>query len=180
MKITKNCKVALSYVLHVEGEECDRAESTNPLVFFYGHGQLLPAFEEQIEGLQVGENFEFNLSPVQGYGVHNEQNVIKLPLDLFIIDGELQEDLLKIGAKVPMQTRTGATIVGRVMNVEEQEVTMDFNHELAGKELHFIGRIEQVEQATEEELQQLAHQGCHGGCCDGHSDDCSDGCCGGC
>ena len=66
MLVEKDRKVALSYVLVVEGKEVDRAESSNPLEFVYGHGRLLPRFEENIVGLAEGDEFAFGLTPEEG------------------------------------------------------------------------------------------------------------------
>lgn len=187
MLVEKDRKVALSYVLTVEGKEVDRAESTTPLEFIYGHGSLLPQFEANIAGLGEGETFSFELSPEEGYGGYVEQNVVSIPKEVFIIEGELQEDLLKIGTSVPMQMRGGGTMVGRVKAVEGEKVIMDFNHELAGKTLQFVGKVEHVESLSEEELAEMLapHHCCggHGGCgdgdcgCDGHGHDHECGCC---
>lgn len=168
MIVEKDRRVALSYSLIVEGQEVDHAGSTNPLEFIYGQGHLLPRFEENISGLAEGESFSFELSPEEGYGQYMEQNVVQIPKDVFVIDGVLQEDLLEIGSVVPMQMHGGGTMIGRVQKVEEAVVTMDFNHELAGKVLQFSGKVEHVEEVSEEELETMRSQhhccGGHGGC----------------
>lgn len=187
MFVEKDRKVALSYVLTVDGKEVDRAESLNPLEFIFGYGNLLPQFEANIAGLGEGDDFSFELAPEDGYGVYIEQNVVAIPKDIFVIEGEVQEDLLRIGAAVPMQMRGGGTMVGRVKAVDGDRVTMDFNHELAGKTLHFVGRVEHIESVSEAELAEMlaSHHCCdgHGGCgdggcgCDGHGHDHDCGCC---
>lgn len=168
MIVEKDRRVALSYTLIVEGQEVDHAGSTNPLEFIYGQGYLLPRFEENISGLAEGESFSFELSPEEGYGQYMDQNVVQIPKDVFVIDGVLQEDLLEIGSVVPMQMHGGGTMIGRVQKVEEAVVTMDFNHELAGKVLQFSGKVEHVEEVSEEELEAMRSQhhccGGHGGC----------------
>jgi peptidyl-prolyl cis-trans isomerase len=174
MLVEKDRKVALSYVLVVDGKEVDRAESSNPLEFVYGHGRLLPRFEENIVGLAEGDEFSFELTPEEGYGEYREQNIVRVPKDIFVIEGKLQEDLLRIGSEVPMQMRGGGTMIGRVKEVGESEVTMDFNHELAGKFLQFSGRVEHVDEVSSEELAAMHEHHC---CCGGHGD-CDEGGCG--
>lgn len=173
MLVEKDRKVALSYILTVEGKEVDRAESSNPLEFIYGYGNLLPKFEANIAGLGEGEAFSFELAPEEGYGAYVEQNVVAIPKDIFIIEGELQEDLLRIGTSVPMQMQGGGTMVGRVKAVVGDQVTMDFNHELAGKTLHFVGKVEHIELVSEEELAEI-HEPHH--CCGGHGECGGGGC----
>ena len=94
------------------------------------------------------------------------------------------EGLLTVGNLIPMMNNQGGIIPGKVLEVKEDVVVMDFNHQMAGKELHFVGEILTVREATQEELTDGLHGefkqqgGCSGcsGCGDGGSD-CS---CGGC
>ncbi|MCR5709411.1 MAG: FKBP-type peptidyl-prolyl cis-trans isomerase [Bacteroidales bacterium] len=180
MTIQDEKVVALTYVLEVEGREADRADEQNPLEFIYGYGYLLPKFEEYLAGKTVGDTFEFTLSPEEGYGVFDPNAVIELPKHIFEIDGKIQDQLLVEGNMIPMMTQQGGVIHGKVVKVEPENVTMDFNHELAGKELHFTGKVVGVRDATEKELTDGLHGeragGCGGNCssCGGSSS--CDGC----
>ena len=169
--------VALTYVLEVEGQVRDQATEENPLEFIYGLGYLLPKFEEYLLGKGVGDSFEFRLSPEEGYGVYDSEAVIELPKHIFEIDGKIQDNLLVVGNVIPMMNQQGGVIPGKVVEVGDQSVTMDFNHELAGKELHFTGKVTGVRDATEKELTDGLHgeraaQGC-GGNCSSCSSNCS-------
>lgn len=188
MHIEKDCVVALSYQLHVDGAVADSATADKPLEFIYGHGQLLPLFEQNISGLTAGQEFSFDISAVDGYGEINPDAVMNLPKDIFIIDGVMQHDLLQVGKRLPMRANDGQMLFGTIKAIEEHEVVMDFNHPMAGKDLHFTGRIESVRQATDDELNGCGccGGGCHhnhhhhdGGCCGEHHHN-HDGCCGGC
>lgn len=181
MKVQNDCKVSVSYELMVNGRLEDQADASAPLEFIFGQGQLLPAFEDALEGLEAGQEFKMTLSPEEGYGIYNEKNKVKLPLHIFEFDGEVAYDILKVGNTIPMQMQGGGTMMGRVLAVDEDHTLMDFNHPLAGETLHFTGRVEKVEQATEEELAQLeAEYSCGSGCgssCGDGGHDCGCGCC---
>ena len=68
MKISENKFVSLAYTLTVDGQVADQATADRPLEFVYGVGMLLPKFEEFIAGKEVGDKFEFVLTPAEGYG----------------------------------------------------------------------------------------------------------------
>lgn len=184
MKIAKNSVVELIYTLTVDGQVADQTTKERPLDFIFGIGSLLPKFEEYILDKEPGDSFEFVLSPAEGYGEHNPASILELPKNIFEVDGQIQEGLLTVGNLIPMMNNQGGIIPGKVLEVKEDVVVMDFNHQMAGKELHFVGEILTVREATQEELtdglngefkQQGGCSGCSG-CGDGGSD-CS---CGGC
>ncbi len=180
MKADINRRVAVSYQLMVEGKEEDKADSTKPLEFVLGMGQLLPGFEDAVINKEPGESFEIELQPEDAYGVYNIGNIVDLPMSIFTIDGKVMTDMLEIGKVLPMQTHSGQTMMGKVLEVATESVKMDFNHPLAGKVLHFTGRVERVEEVSPEELEAMTHAHncgcCCGDDCDGHHSE--EGCCG--
>lgn len=163
MNVSKNKVVSISYELKVDGDLIDAAQADNPLVFLYGHGQLLPLFEDNIKELSEGDSFEFMITSKDGYGEVNDQAIVELSKEIFVIDGELQEDLLIIGNRLPMRDSEGNALDGTVVEVTDSSVVMDFNHPLAGKDLYFTGKVESIREATAEEI---SHGHVHG---DGHS-----------
>lgn len=176
MKIDKNAVVAVSYELEVEGKIADKATEEKPLEYIQGMGMLLPKFEEALAGKQEGDGYEFTLTPEEGYGVHSDEYVISLPKSSFEIDGELREDLLVPGRVIPMYNAAGQVVQGTVTAVEEDAVKMDFNHPMAGKTLHFTGKVVSVREATEKELT----EGLHGEFLPQEGCNCEGGCNGGC
>ena len=188
MKISKNSVVAISYELIVDGSLADKAVAEKPLEYIHGTGMLLPRFEEELEGKQEGDDFAFVLSPEEGYGVHNPEYVFDLPIEAFAIDGEVRRDLLQLGRTIPMLNSAGQVVQGTVAEITPDSVVMDFNHPMAGKTLHFTGRVEKVREAAEKELleglhgEYLPQGGCHcgeGGCHCGEGEcNCGEGECG--
>ena len=183
MKITQNSVVEFSYELEVDGQVVDHTTKERPLDYIHGTGGLLPKLEAHIEGMEPGSTFEITLSPADGYGEVNPDMIIDLPKSAFEVNGEVREDLLVPGNTIPMLNSMGGVIPGVVLEVSEDSVKMDLNHQMAGKTLHFKGEILTVREATEKELTEGLHgefvHSCGCGGCHGHDGDCG-GCEGGC
>lgn len=179
MKVENGKSVSVSYVLTVNGQERDRANSDAPLEFVFGAGQLLKAFEAALLGLEPGDSFTMDLEAKDGYGEYKEEMKAELPISIFLEDGakQIDEDGVKVGQILPMMTSDGHRLNGKILEIRPDIVVMDFNHELAGESLHFEGKVEKVCEPSEEQLARLAGQhSC--GCCGGHEEK-EDGCCGG-
>jgi len=163
MKIEPQHVVSLTYDLYVNNDKGteDLVESTTleqPLTFLFGAGQMLPKFEENLDGLSTGDAYDFRLSAVDAYGEHDEESVANLPKEMF--EGQ---DLPEIGSILPLQDNQGNHFQGQVVSIAEDAVLVDLNHPMAGQALHFKGNIINVRPATPEEL---SHGHAHGP--DGH------------
>lgn len=179
--IEKNKVVELTYELKnqtAEGETIEKVTEERPLTFIFGAGLMIPKFESNIEGMNPGDDFEFPLKSEEAYGTKTDEMIMDLPLDVFKVDGEVNYDLVKNGAIIPMMDNAGNRLNGSVLEVGEESVKMDFNHPMAGKDLHFKGSVLNVREATEEELAaiQQNHDHDHGqedcGSCSGNCDHC--------
>jgi FKBP-type peptidyl-prolyl cis-trans isomerase SlyD len=181
MSISINKMVTLSYTLRADekgGEIIEQTTAENPLKFIFGAGLMLPMFESNLTGMKQGESFEMNLKAADAYGELDEQAIVDLPKDIFIIDGTFDSERFAIGSQIPMQTSSGQRMNGTVLEVAESSLKMDFNHPLAGVDLFFEGEILEVREATEDELASLSGCGCSSGCgCGPESNDCSSGGC---
>lgn len=185
MKAEKNKVVSLTYELIVDGQLADKADENRPLEYIHGTHMLLPKFESEIEGKGPDEEFAFTLTAEEGYGVFDASRLIELPLAAFMIDGKVREEMLVVGQMIPMMSNSGQVVQGKVHKVAVDKVTMDFNHPMAGKTLNFTGKVVNVREATEKELNEGLHgeylpQGhkCKGNC---HKEEgechCNDGDC---
>ena len=181
MKITQNAVVEFCYELEVDGQVVDHTTKERPLDYIHGTGSLLPKLEAHIEGMEPGDKFDVTLSPADGYGEVDPARIIDLPKAAFEVNGEVREDLLVPGTTIPMMNSMGGVIPGVVLEVTEDSVKMDLNHQMAGKTLHFTGEVLTVREATEKELTEGLHgeyvHSC-GGCggCHGHEGGCEGGC----
>lgn len=176
MQIKENTLVSINYTLKGDdGAVIDTSVGKEPLLYLHGRNFLLPKLEEQLEGKTVGDKFSAVLAPEDGYGVYDENMVAKIPRENFEIEGEIP-----VGAKFQADTPQGPAIV-TVTEVTDELITVDANHELAGKTLHFDVEVLEVREATPEEIQSLT-TGCGCGCggCGGDCEGgCGDGGCGG-
>jgi FKBP-type peptidyl-prolyl cis-trans isomerase SlyD len=181
MIIEKNKVVSLIYELRVDGTSGEIIESLKedkPLTFIYGTGALLPKFEANISGLKSGDAFSFLLQCEEAYGIATDEAVVEIPKNVFEVEGEFDKGLISVGNAIPMMDGEGNRLNGVVVSVNAESVTMDFNHPLAGDNLHFAGKIVEIRDATSEELQHghlhsegACSSGCDGnkgGCCEGH------------
>ena len=159
MTIDKNQVVALHYTLNALEENGEKTfiettEAENPFTFLYGVGMMLPKFEEELQGMVAGDKKSFTIVPEEGYGEKIEEATTQLPVEMFADSG-----MPPIGAMLPLQDAQGNHVSGIVLEVSEETVTVDLNHPMAGKTLHFDIELESIRPATEEEL---AHGHAHG------------------
>lgn len=178
-KIQPGKFVAMGYTLYqinADGSETavhetDR-QDPEKIVFGVTPGMIAP-LEKAIDGLEKGGRFDVSVKAAEAFGPYDDEQVVTLEKDIFVVDGKFDADVIKPGALVPMMTADGYRINGKVLEVTDSHVKMDFNHPLAGKDVRFKGEILEVRDATPEELQP-AH-GCGCGC---DHDHCGEGDCG--
>ncbi len=175
MKITDSKYVTLTYDLNVgEGDErelMEQATPERPLEFIFGTNSMLKAFEDNIYGLSESDSFKFSLTPDEAYGDYDETRIIDLPKSIFEVDGKIDHQMLFEGNTLPMMDSDGNRLTGSVVSITEDTVTMDFNHPLAGETMHFEGVIQEVRDASPEEIAALFS----GGGCGCGNDSCGCG-----
>lgn len=166
MIIEKNKVVSVNYVLTVyekEGDAETLVEETsieNPFVFLYGNGDLLEDFETALSGKIKGDKFDFKAAYERGYGQIHLDHIVNVPIEAFKDeDGNMDEEMVVVGNMLPMHDHEGNRMQGLVVEITDTYVKMDFNHPLAGKNLHFTGEVLEVRPAT---LEELSHGHVHG------------------
>lgn len=150
MQIQKDKVVSLHYTLQVQGQEID-ASHEKPLEYLHGHGMMIPGFEKQLEGRSAGDNYDFTVAPSEGYGEYDAKAVVDLEKDIFQVDGVISDQVFP-GAQIQMTDQDGTKMPGVVLEIGDNIIKMDFNHQLAGQELHFTGNIISVRDAAAEEI----------------------------
>ena len=158
MKIEKEKYVIIDYVLKNDrGEIIDSSENGNPMGYIHGMGSLIIGLENALEGKTAGSEISVTIPPESAYGLKSEDLIEEVPLqDLQGIQN------LHEGMQLQAETHHGVQIY-TVTRINENSVTMDGNHPLAGENLHFHVKINEVRNATEEEIANLTHK-----CCGGH------------
>jgi FKBP-type peptidyl-prolyl cis-trans isomerase SlyD len=159
MQIAPSSVVFIAYELSIKQksqqddfELVEVVPTNEPMAFIYGMSGLPEAFEEKLLGLNAGDTFDFQLEAEEGYGEFDEEAVVELPLQMFLVDGEIPEGMLEVGHVLPMSDNEGNQLRGLIVEIGAETVTMDFNHPLADKEMHFKGQVLNVRAATESEL----------------------------
>lgn len=161
MKIEQNKVVVMHYaVMDSEENLIDSSYDHQPLAFIQGTGFLIPGLEKALMDKQVGDQFVSDVPAEDGYGERHEGFVQTVPKDMF----QGIEDL-DVGMQLRATTDEGEQTV-IVIGIDEDTITVDGNHPLAGIDLKFEVEILEVRDATEEEL---AHGHVHSaGGCGGH------------
>ena len=141
VRIGPDREVTLHFALKLDnGDVVDSTFDKKPATFKVGDGNLLPGFEQAIYGLKAGDKRSLSISPEQGFGQGNPQNVQVMPRSQFQ-DMELSEGLLVI-----FNDAANAELPGVVKIFDDNQVTIDFNHPLAGKALSFEVEIIEVKE----------------------------------
>lgn len=173
MKIEKTKVVKIHYTLtDKDGNQIDSSKGSEPLEYMHGYGNLIPGLEAELEGKEAGAKFATVIQPKDGYGEYSEEMVAKVPRSSF--DAQMP---IEVGQQFQAESPAGSMMV-RVTEVNDDMITVDANHELAGKELHFDVEVVDVRDALPEEIPEESC-GCDGGCSSGG---CGGSCssCGGC
>ncbi|MCS7069044.1 MAG: peptidylprolyl isomerase [Meiothermus sp.] len=153
MTASKDQVVTIRYTLHVENELIDQGE----LDYLHGHRNIVAGLEEALEGKAPGERVVVSVSPEKGYGLYDPEGVQVVERGAFPKDAELVE-----GAMFYAEDSQGNPMPFTVLNVDAQEVTIDFNHALAGETLDFDVTLVAVRPATPEELEHGHAHSLHG------------------
>ena len=141
--------VAFHYKLtNSDGEQLDSSDGQDPLKYLHGASNIVPGLEKELEGKKAGDALKVEVQPEDGYGQVNPQLVQKVPRSAF--EGAPE---IKAGMQFQAQGPDGQAQLITVKEVSEEEVTVDGNHPLAGQVLHFDVTIEDVREASEEELE---------------------------
>lgn len=182
MEKKENKFVSVAYDLFAIGEDgrhlVERAPADRPFNFISGFGTTLEGFENATAGLEKDETFDFTLPCSEAYGDYDEDRIVTLDREMFVVDGRFDHQRVFIDAVIPLQNEQGDRFMGRVIDIRDEQVVIDLNHPLAGKDLNFRGSVVDTRLATEEEVQQLIRQltgeGCDGcGGCGGEGGCCS-------
>lgn len=166
--------VSLIYELRKDkkdGEVVESLTEDQPLVFLYGSGNLLPKFEENLAGLKPGDSFEFELESADAYGDVQVNAIVDVPRTIFQVDGNEDPNLLKLGNTIPMLDKEGNRLNGLVKEIGDETVKMDFNHPMAGQNLYFSGKITDIREPNEAELEH-GHVHSSGNCEGCEKEDC--------
>lgn len=136
-----------------QGELIDSSKDGDPMTYLHGARNIVPGLEQALEGKVVGDEIDVTVAAADAYGERSEDRIQQVPMEAF-------QEIEKVepGMTVTAQTDQGAINLV-VTEVEDELVTVDANHPLAGKSLRFKVSVEEVRDASDEEV---AHGHVHG------------------
>ena len=148
MKVGKDKVVLMHYTLKNDaGDVIDSSDGADPLPFLQGHGNIIHGLESALEGSKVGDKLDVSIEPEDGYGLRMQDAIQEIP------NSALQSvDEVKVGMQLQSQDQDGNAFLVTVTKIEDDKITVDANHPLAGQTLHFSVSIESIRKAEVEEL----------------------------
>ncbi|MGF1546055.1 MAG: peptidylprolyl isomerase [Thiotrichales bacterium] len=161
MQIASGRVVTLDYVLKNEaGQELERSTGETPYVYLHGGDDIIPGLEKALEGRAVGDALEIVVIPEEGYGEYDDTLIQVVPREMF---GDAE---INVGMMFHAETAYGHQVVV-VREVVDDSITVDGNHPMAGATLYFDVSVQDVRDATPEELNH-GHAHGHGECAQEH------------
>ena len=140
--------VSIHYTLkNKDGELLDKSEEGEPLSYVHGTESIIPGLEAALAGKSAGDKLSVSVAPEQGYGLRSESLVQELPRDAF---GEIDD--IQEGMRFQAESENGTQVIS-VTNVAADVITVDGNHPLAGETLNFDVEVDNVRDATTQEIE---------------------------
>lgn len=157
MEVGQDRVVTIAYTLKDdEGNVLDSSENHGDLAYIHGHQNIVEGLEDALEGKDVGETVTTTVEPDKGYGERHDQLVFSVPRSN-MPDGDLE-----VGMQFAAQDKEGNQQVVTLVDIGDEEVKLDANHPLAGQTLHFDVTVNDVREASEEEVEHgHVHDGSH-------------------
>ena len=158
MKIAENKVVTINYTLRDDDKTILDSAQDSDFAYLHGAQNIIPGLESALEGKAVNDELSVSIAPADGYGERNDDMTQIVPKEMFGVDGDIQ-----VGQQFHAASPEGHEIMVTVMAIDDENITVDGNHPLAGATLHFEVKVMDIRDASEEELE---HGHVHGP--DGH------------
>ena len=146
-KVDDGQVVSMHYTLHVNGQVLDSSEGGEPLQFIQGMGHIIPGLEHELYEMKIGDSKKVVVAAKDGYGEIDTEAFMDVPRDSFP-----PEVPVEIGTELELRDQSDHPVYARIETITEENVRLNMNHPLAGKELHFDVKIADLRAATEEEV----------------------------
>ena len=147
-KVDYNLVVSIKYTLKIDGVVIDSSTKRNTLDYLHGYNNIIPGLERELRGMALGENKIVVVAPQDGYGEFDPDAFTEVLLAEFP-----NSENLAVGTDIEMEDEDGVVMIATVNTIDDTLVKLDFNHPLAGKELHFDVTIVALRTATDVELE---------------------------
>ena len=157
MEVAQDRVVTIAYTLKDdEGNVLDSSENHGDLAYIHGHQNIVEGLEDALEGKDIGDTVTTTVEPEKGYGDRHDQLMFTVPRSN-MPDGDLE-----VGMQFAAQDKEGNQQVVTLVDIGDEEVKLDANHPLAGQTLHFDVTVNDVREASDEEVEHgHVHDGSH-------------------
>lgn len=147
LTVANDVAVTIEYTLRDDdGNVLDTSRGRAPMVYLHGHGNLIPGLERELSGQAAGAELNVSVAPADAYGEHDPEKIQVVPRSAFA-----GIDQIEPGMQFQAEGPAGRTVV-TIAEVDGDSITVDGNHPLAGKTLHFEVAIEALREGTAEEI----------------------------
>src|SRR5690349_18421880 len=137
---------SMEYKLRVDGDVSDASDQAGPLQFLAGYGNIIPGLENEMMGMKIGDSKDVVVSPADGYGEFDDEAFADVPR------AEFKDMQLEEGLELHVTDQDGNQQMAHIDSFTDDTVRLDFNHPLAGAELHFSVKVIALRDPTAEEL----------------------------
>lgn len=139
---------------HPDSEEIlfEGVTSSKPYTFIFGVEPQFPEFEKQILNLEEDAEFNVRVSSNDAYGPFDDQLVIDLKRNIFIVDDKFDDANVKVGNVLLLFDNEGNPFCGKVVSIRKEKVKVDFNNPLSGYDFRYKGKVEKIRAAKLEEI----------------------------
>jgi FKBP-type peptidyl-prolyl cis-trans isomerase SlyD len=147
-RVQDDVVVTLQYKLRLDdGTLVEESEPDDPLVYLHGHDNIIPGLEKALDGMKVGETKTVVVEPEEGYGDYDPDDIGRISRE------GLPDDFApEVGMLIPIIDEEGSEAEVLIVEMDEEDIVVDFNHPMAGERLHFEVEITDLREATAEEL----------------------------
>ncbi|GAB4481724.1 MAG: peptidylprolyl isomerase [Anaerolineae bacterium] len=155
-KVTQNAVVSLQYRLYLDedGSLVEESQPGDDLVYLHGHNNIISGLENALTGMTVGERKTVIVEPEDAYGEYDPDDTLEI--DRSELPGDFEPE---VGMVLEIEEDSGHVTEAEVVAIDDETITLDFNHPLAGERLRFEVTITSLRDATPEELR---HGHAHG------------------
>lgn len=148
MAAKEGSKITVKYKLYIDdpsGELIEETTADEPYEFVLGSGNQFEAFDTKINGLNKGDSFSFAVNCEDAFGEVDEEAIVDVSKSVFEHEGKIDDSLFELYKVLPMKDDEGNEFSGVIIALNEESITMDFNHPLAGENIWFDGEVMAIE-----------------------------------
>ena len=141
MGVSSGKLVSIEYTLRLDDQSVvETTVGADPLTYIHGTQQIVPGLERALEGMEVGESKQVEIPPEESYGIPDASAFREIRKD------HVPPEAICVGAQLQGRSRSGQVVYGRVAQLRDETVIIDFNHPLAGKTLHFDVKVIDIQE----------------------------------